>query len=336
MLKNVNKILIIKLRDIGDIVLSTPVIQALYNNCNSPKIVYVLKKEYENFRFLLPNVSEVITYDKKSFLSLIKLIFKLRRYHFDIAVNLHATFRSALITRLSGAKLRLVHNHSGRDYFTSVPLGIEEKAKPITLRDMETLTPLDIKIPGKKDINTKLALKEKDVKYIDETIEHETIGLGVGAKRPAKMWKKENFIELGKKLALNGKHIAVFASESERTLAEEITDKIGENAKLYCGLDFLKLAFLLKQLQAFVGNDSGLRHMAAALGIGTVTFFGPEDPIEWHPYSEKDGHIALMHRLDCINCAKNDCPKGTRECMDLITVDEAFKAAEKVILTKFQ
>ncbi|HPN64719.1 MAG TPA: hypothetical protein PK247_05890, partial [Candidatus Goldiibacteriota bacterium] len=65
MLKNVNRILIIKLRDIGDIVLSTPVIQTMYENCNSPKIVYVLKKEYENFKYLLPHVSEVITYDKK-------------------------------------------------------------------------------------------------------------------------------------------------------------------------------------------------------------------------------------------------------------------------------
>ncbi|MBN2753271.1 MAG: glycosyltransferase family 9 protein [Candidatus Goldbacteria bacterium] len=334
MLKNVNRILIIKLRDIGDIVLSTPVIQAVYDNCNSPKIVYVLKKEYENFKFLLPNVSEVLTYDKKSFLSFIKLIFKLRKYKFDIAVNLHATFRSALITRLSGAKLRLVHNHSGRDYFTSVPLGIEEKAKPITIRDMETLTPLDIKTPSAGSIKTKLILKEKDIKYIDETLPPDTIGFGVGAKRPAKMWKKENFIELGRKLSSENKHIAVFAASSERALAGEITAAIGGGASLYCGLDFLKLAFLLKQLRAFAGNDSGLRHMAAALGVATVTFFGPEDPVEWHPYLEKDGHIALMHRLECINCAKNDCPKGTRECMDLITVDEAFKAINKAIKTR--
>lgn len=334
MLKNVNRILIIKLRDIGDIVLSTPVIQAMYDNCNSPKIVYVLKKEYENFKFLLPNVSEVITYDKKSFLSFIKLILKLRKYKFDIAVNLHATFRSALITRLSGAKLRLVHNHSGRDYFTSVPLGIEEKAKPITIRDMETLTPLDIKTPSAGSIKTKLIIKEKDVKYIDETLPAYTVGFGVGAKRPAKMWKKEKFIELGRKLSAENKHIAVFAASSERALAGEITAAIGAGAVLYCGLDFLRLAFLLKQLHAFAGNDSGLRHMAAALGVPTVTFFGPEDPVEWHPYREKDGHIALLHRLECINCAKNDCPKGTRECMDLITVEEAFKAINKVIIAE--
>ena len=145
MLKNVNRILIIKLRDIGDIVLSTPVIQTMYENCNSPKIVYVLKKEYENFKYLLPHVSEVITYDKKSILNLITLIFRLRRYKFDIAINLHATFRSALIARLSGAKLRLVHNHSGKDWFTSAPLGIKEEPKPITLRDLETLKPLQSK-----------------------------------------------------------------------------------------------------------------------------------------------------------------------------------------------
>ena len=331
MLKNVNRILIIKLRDIGDIVLSTPVIQTMYENCNSPKIVYVLKKEYENFKYLLPHVSEVITYDKKSILNLITLIFRLRRYKFDIAINLHATFRSALITRLSGAKLRLVHNHSGKDWFTSAPLGIKEEPKPITLRDLETLKPLAIKMPPLNSIKTKLTIKEKDIKYIDDRLDANTAGFGIGAKRPAKMWKTANFIELGKKLTEKKMKIAVFASSSEREQGLQIVNAIGNNAKLYCGLDFLKLAFLLKQLTVFIGNDSGPRHMAAALGVKTLTFFGPEDPVEWHPYSEKDGHIALMHRLDCINCAKNDCPKGTRECMDLITVSEALSAVEKLL-----
>ncbi|HNZ28827.1 MAG TPA: glycosyltransferase family 9 protein, partial [Candidatus Goldiibacteriota bacterium] len=210
MLKNVNRILIIKLRDIGDIVLSTPVIQTMYENCNSPKIVYVLKKEYENFKYLLPDVSEVITYDKKSLLSFITLIFRLRRYKFDIAINLHATFRSALMARLSGAKLRLVHNHSGKDWFTSVPLGIKEEAKPITLRDLETLKPLAIKMPPLNSIKTKLTIKEKDIKYIDDRLDANTAGFGIGAKRPAKMWKTANFIELGKKLTEKKMKIAVF------------------------------------------------------------------------------------------------------------------------------
>jgi len=111
LLKTVKKVLVIKLRDIGDLVLSTPVLNVLADNCNAPEIIYVLKKEYGYFKYLLPNVKEVITYDKNDPLDFLRVIFRLRRYRFDLAVNLHATFRSALIALFSGAKFRLVHNH---------------------------------------------------------------------------------------------------------------------------------------------------------------------------------------------------------------------------------
>lgn len=331
MLKSVKNILVIKLRDIGDIVLSTPVLRVLDANCASPEIVYVLKKEYVNFKYLLPHVKEVITYDKNDPFDFIRLVFRLRRYKFDLAVNLHATWRSGLIAYLSGARFRLVHNHSGADHFSSVPLGIEDKAKNIIERDLDTLAPLKLDAIPEELKKTKLLLDEEYIRYIADEELVSTVGLGVGAKRPTKMWPQKKYSELGTRIAELGYNIAVFCSEKEKAAGQQVVNLIGPKARLYCGLDFLRLAFFLNKLRAFVGNDSGLRHIAAALGVKTVTLFGPENPVEWHPYREEEGHYKVFHGLDCINCAKNTCPEKHHKCMEDITVEEVLEKLKLIL-----
>ena len=338
MLKPIKNILVIKLRDIGDIVLSTPVLKVLDHNCANPKIVYVLKKEYENFKYLLPYAREVITYDKKDPLDFFRLIFRLRKYDFDLCVNLHATFRSAFISLLSGSKFRLVHNHSGKDYFTSVPLGIVEAQKSIIERDLDTLNPLKLLPITDEMKKTELRLNEEYTRYIDDEEVWLTVGFGIGAKRDNKMWMKEGFIETGKRLVEQGYKIAVFCSNKERGTGEIVVAGIGDKAKLYCGLDFLRLAFFINKLRLFIGNDSGLRHIAAALGIKTLTLFGPENPVEWHPYKEEDGHYKISHLQEAaaegadINSRKFRT-KSMRP-MEMITAQEVTSAALKLLKQK--
>ncbi|MCE5300199.1 MAG: glycosyltransferase family 9 protein [Spirochaetia bacterium] len=335
MLKNVRNILIVKLRDIGDIVLSTPVINVLNDACQSPRITYLLKKEYENFKYLLPHTAEVITYDKKNPFDFIRVAARLRSGRFDLAVNLHASFRSALITYLSGAKFRLVHNHSGSDYFTSVPLGIKEETKSIIERDLDTLAPLKLGEPTVEQKKTRLVLNDDYTRYIDDEEIWLTVGLGIGAKRENKMWPADRFASLGLKLVADGYNIAVFCANSERKKGEDVVGSIGPKAKLYCGLDFLRLAFFLNKLRLFAGNDSGLRHMAAALGIKTVTLFGPENPVEWHPYSEKDGHIGISHLHDFVAAGVDVTSRQFREksaeSIEKITVEEVYAAARSLL-----
>ncbi len=336
MLKTLKTILIIKLRDIGDIVLSTPVINVLYENCNAPEIVYVLKKKYENFKYLLPYVKEVLTYDKNDPLDFLRIIFKLRKYKFDLAINLHATFRSALITYLSGANLRLIHNHSGKNYFASLPISPDNKDMNIIERDLNTLSPLiEVKNIPENLKKTKLVIKQKFDRFIDDEELINSIGFGIGAKRKEKIWDKEKFIELGKKLVINGFNIAIFCSENEKGIGQYIADGIGNKAKLFFNLDFLRLSYFIKQMVLFIGNDSGLRHIAAALGIKTITLFGPENPGEWHPYKERDGHIAISHLRELQGEGYDIFSREFREksniAIERITVDEVFDVTRKLL-----
>jgi ADP-heptose:LPS heptosyltransferase len=333
MLKTIKKILIIKLRDIGDIVLSTPVLNVLNENCPAPEIVYVLKKEYEPFKFLLPDVKQVITFDKNDPLDFIRLVLKLRGFKFDLAINLHASFHSAAITLLSGAKFRLVHNHSGTNYFSSVPLNINEGPKKNTERDMDTLSPLKITVTPEM-LKTKLVLKDEIASFLDFDEVEGAIGLGIGAKRPEKIWGQDRFIGLGKKLAEAGNTVIVCCIERERKQGAEIAAGIGEKAKLYVS-NFLHFAHYINKMKLFIGNDSALIHVAAAVGTKTVALFGPENPAEWHPYEEKDGHIAVSHLMEMkaegIDVLDRKFREKSREPMDRITVDEVYAAALKLL-----
>lgn len=333
MLKNIRKILIIKLRDLGDIVLSTPVIRVLYENCNSPEIIYVLKEEYENFKYLLPHIKDVIAYSKKDPLDFFRVIRKLRKYQFDLAVNLHATFRSALMTFLSGAKMRLVHNHSGPNYFSSLPFDIKEEQKWNTLRDLDTLKPLNI-FCDSDSIKPELVFNQDISEYIQDTFFEGAIGFGIGAKRMQKKWAAEKFIELGKKLVANGENIVVFCLPEEEETGKRLVNQIGSKSKLFIG-DILKVSYAISNLKLFIGNDSGLRHIAAGFGIKTITLFGSENPLEWHPYKEKDGHIAISHLCDMaregIDIYDRKFREESMEAIERITVDEVYEAYLKSI-----
>ena len=130
-----------------------------------------------------------------------------------------------------------------------------------------------------------------------------------------------------------GFNIAVFCSEAERAAGGRVSSGI-PGAKLYAGMDFLRLAFFMRKLALFVGNDSGLRHIAAALGVRTVTLFGAENPVEWHPYREEDGHIALSHLDEYKGEDTNSKQFRERgnEAINKITADEVFAAVKKIQL----
>lgn len=332
MLKNIRKILIIKLRDLGDIILSTPVIRVLYDNCNSPEITYVLKQEYEHLKYLLPDVKDVIGYNKKDPFDFFRIAAKLKEYRFDLAVNLHATLRSALLTLFSGARIRLVHNHSGTNYFSSLPINVTEEQKWNTLRDLDTLNPLNISY-SRDMIKPRLVLKQDLSEYIQDDFFEGAIGFGIGAKRVQKKWALEKFIELGKKLVTRGENIVVFCQQEEEKTGQIIVNMIGPKAKLFIG-NILKVSHAISKLKLFIGNDSGLRHIAAGFGVKTITLFGPENPVEWHPYEEKDGHIAISHLCDMaregIDIYDRKFREESMELIERISVQEVYDAYLKL------
>jgi ADP-heptose:LPS heptosyltransferase len=126
----------------------------------------------------------------------------------------------------------------------------------------------------------------------------------------------------------------IFCPLEEKGDGKKLADEIGPNCKLLIA-DILKVSYTIRDLKFFIGNDSGLRHIAAAFGIKTITLFGTENPVEWHPYREEDGHIAITHLYDMVREGIDIYDKKFREesmgPMERITVDEVYEAYLKII-----
>ncbi|HDQ26794.1 MAG TPA: hypothetical protein ENN43_08640, partial [bacterium] len=142
------------------------------------------------------------------------------------------------------------------------------------------------------------------------------------------------FIELGKKLVSRGERVAVCCIAKERPSAERIAAAIGLGAAV-CEGNFMTFAHYISRMKLFVGNDSALIHVAAAVGTKSVALFGPENPEEWHPYEEKDGHTAIS-KLKEIEAGGRDIMdrkfrEKSLEPIMRITPGEVYDAAVKLL-----
>ncbi|MDE2234842.1 MAG: lipopolysaccharide heptosyltransferase II [Gammaproteobacteria bacterium] len=141
---------------------------------------------------------------------------------------------------------------------------------------------------------------------------------------PAKRWPVEYYGDLAKQVLASGKQLWVFGSVREQSLGEEITRIAGKRVVNLCGITRLEdVVDLLALAETAVSNDSGLMHMAAAVGIKLVAIYGSSTPDYTPPLSDRAQVVYL--RLECSPCFKRECPLGHLNCLKQITVDEVLQ-----------
>jgi ADP-heptose:LPS heptosyltransferase len=159
-----------------------------------------------------------------------------------------------------------------------------------------------------------------------------TIGFFPGSNAPSRRWDADRYASLARRLSREGVRVLVFGGPQERRLTAQVA---GEAATDLGGrTDLPMLAAGLAACRLLVSNDSGPMHLAAAVGTPTVTLQGPADPVVTRPLGAR--HVMLRHpELPCVPCVKNECPRSgrgyvlpdaTRECLRLISVDDALSA----------
>src|SRR3954471_4791029 len=133
------------------------------------------------------------------------------------------------------------------------------------------------------------------------------VAFAPGAVGPSKRWPVAHYAELAKKLAGDGYAVWVLGSPGESALAAEIVREAGEHARDLTSPDLRNAILALKLARAAVSNDSGLVHVAAAIGTPTVGIFGPTSPWHWAPPSGLAGAIQAGIDLPCRPCHKPVC-----------------------------
>jgi heptosyltransferase-2 len=157
----------------------------------------------------------------------------------------------------------------------------------------------------------------------------QVVALAPGAVGPSKRWPASAYAALTRRLMATGASVWVLGGHAEKALAAEI---IGDTAaRDLTGTDLRDAILALASATAAISNDSGLLHVAAALGVPTVGIFGPTSPWHWAPLNPLAATIETKSALDCRPCHKPVCRLGHHRCMREIGIDEILAATASTL-----
>lgn len=341
------KILITRLRFIGDVVLTTPVIRAVRKKFPDSYIAYLADKNAISLLENNPYLDELIPFDfswnLKEQISFIK---GLRSKKFDLVIDLFGNPRSAILSFLSGAKTRIGGKFGWRKYLYTHSIPRSEERKNAIKFHLDYLKPIGITFDeplSREDMKTEifLNLDEKQwaksyLKSKGVDLDKKIVGIHPGATWPAKMWFKENFAELADRIALKlNANIVITHSEKETGLAIEVFNLTSrKNIFVLDALNLRQLASVLSLLDLYISNDCGPMHISVAVGTKTIGIFGPGEEDIWFPYSNSEGHKALRIDVECHPCHLDFCNRegeNYMKCMKLLTVDMVFNEVVKLL-----
>jgi heptosyltransferase-2 len=157
------------------------------------------------------------------------------------------------------------------------------------------------------------------------------VALAPGAVGPSKRWPVASFATLARRLAEQGSTIAVVGGPDEKPLAAEIAASAGDKVRDLTGSDLRNAILALAAAKAAVSNDSGLLHVAAALGTPAIGIFGPTSPWHWAPLNPLAATIETTTALDCRPCHKPTCRVGHHRCMRDIDPEQVLEATRAAL-----
>jgi heptosyltransferase III len=333
----VKNILIIKLRYIGDVLLATPTLRAIKVTQPDARVTMMVNRGTEDVLSGNPDLDEIIVLDKGSLAAQSRLISGLRSRRFDTVIDLTDGDRSAFLSWVSGALIRIGFNDEQRwrgHYYTQVVQSVPGVRHRID-RDLEALKLLGIQA-GSKD--PQLWLTPEEMNSADQLLNQlgvqrsqPMVILQPGARYWFKAWPPERFAELADQLVSQyGCQVLIGGSNQDIDLAEQIRQMAKCNPIVMAGRTTIKqFAAIAKKSVLFVGSDSGAMHIASAVGTPVVGMFGPSNPREWGP---RGGPVEVLYKeLDCRSCFHPTCIRGEENCMKLIAVHEVVAAAQRFL-----
>lgn len=329
-LSKLNRILIIRLSSLGDILLTTPFVRAIKTQFPHIKIDMLIREEYADVIKLNPYISNKFLF-KKNGKSNNALLEQLRSNNYELIIDLQNNLRSKKV--VSSLKIKSVKfDKRSFDKFLLVNFKINKlkEAPQIPVRYSKTIQNLKLDNQGLDLFTDKSANAELNGK-------NNLIGFCPGARHFTKRWPKEYFIELGNKLTQDGYTIVLFGGKIDKEICTELVDKISGAINLSNSDELLQTAADMKLCKAVVCNDSGLMHTASAVGTKVITIFGSTvKEFGFTPYNCSN-LILENNSLTCRPCShigRSDCPKKHFDCMKSINPDFVFAKVKTFLVNK--
>lgn len=337
------KVLIVKLSALGDVVQSLPMAMAIRRQVPEARIDWLVERPSAGLlqghpaldRILVSPRHQMAEADGLPLSPLADFGRELRSERYDAVVDLQGLMKSAICVGLSRGS-RKIGWRGGKEPLAALAynhkLAPFDPERPALERYLDMLEPLGLELPAQIEFGLtprpeELAAARSLLPWDDDS--YPLVVLHPVAKWDSKLWPLAHWVELARLLGEQGVRLVVSGSRDDQAIGRLIARRSGvrELVDLTGRTGLKELAALLSLADAVVCTDTGVMHLAAAMGTKVAALFGPTAP--WRTGPSGAGHEILRAGLDCSPCFERFC--GDLKCMEQISPAQAAQAALKLV-----
>ncbi len=341
----VRRVLVVRRRALGDLVLSLPALARLRRGLTGARIDLLVDSPLVAVAQAWAAVDRVLAFPERGAgpslaraAALWRLARDLARERYDLVVDLHCTPQTALLCRLTGAPRRAGLDLRGRRwaYTTRVARsggaagpGGRPRYVAAALEDLVRGALGDGGDGGGEAVEPRLARAAGAGGPLRAADATRRVAIAPGATWRAKGWSGASYREVARRLAVERRaQVTVFWGPGEGALAQAVAEDL-PGVEIAPPGDVMQLAERLRGFDLLISGDSGARHIAIAAGVRTLALFGPTDP--WTATPPGGRHRWLRHPIACAPCQRTACELSANHCLARIAPADVFAAAAEML-----
>ena len=333
------KILLIKLRSIGDVVYNTAIYAPLKKSFPESHLTVLVEKPSYDLVCDHPDVDEVLCFEKGSLWQQINFYRQLIQARYDVAIDMHEGTRGSVMCFLTRAPLRIGHKFAKRSFLYNTKLEFS---------DLKPNFPIDYQVALIKKMGVNFDQAVPSINISDHARQKAKnlltqYGIGgeiqycvihPGTKKKYDQWQYEKFARLVEIIPEKyNLKVVITCGPGEESQAESVINLVKKRQVTFIQTGLQELSAITQKAKFALCHNGGYMHVASALGTSVVALFGVVHPRVWKPLGLRDEII--YKNIECSPCNKKtrklECYDGDAECKRMIEVEDVLEAIERIL-----